>query len=282
MGGRAGGELSGIGHALCFFSQETGDPPFLAPGMTPLATLPMYDWPEIATAQTAFWGAIRDGLRARRIAAPEALSQGTGWREPGLVFSQTCGWPWASTYRDALDLVATPVSALPGCDGDTYSSMVIVRADAPFDTLADLRGARVAFNGMESQSGVHTLREAVAPLGDGAPFFGQGILSGAHRESIRAVARGAADCAAIDAICWAMAQRFEPVDDLRVIHCTAPAPALPFVTRRGGPVAALRAALEDAIAGGYGEPVFVHALAEPDAARYDALIARVVDAPPLF
>ena len=252
--------------------------------MTPLATLPMYDWPEMRAAQAAFWTAIRDGLRARGVMAPDDLTTGNIWREPGLVFSQTCGWPWATAYRDALDLVATPVSDIPGCAGDSYSSMVVVRVEARFSTLADLRGASVAFNGEESQSGVHTLREAVATLAQGAPFFGQGIPSGAHRDSIRAVARGRADCAAIDAVCWAMAQEFEPQTTarLRVLHQTAPAPALPFVTRRGGPVEAVRGALDEAIARGYGAPLFITDLADPDPARYDALITRVADAPPLF
>lgn len=252
--------------------------------MTPLATLPMYDWPEVRAAQAAFWAAIRDGLRARGVDAPDALSQGTRWDAPGLVFSQTCGWPWATAWRGALDLVAVPVGDVPSCDGDTYSSMVIVRADAGATTLADLHGGSVAFNGADSQSGVHTLRAAVARLSPEVPFFGRGVESGAHRASIRAVARGEADCAAIDSVCWAMAQRFEPeaVATLRVVHQTAPAPALPFVTRRGGPVPAVRAALEEAVAAGLGAPLFIDGLADPDPARYDALVTRVESAPPLF
>ena len=142
----------------------------------------------------------------------------------------------------------------------------------------------MAFNGLDSQSGVQTLREAVAPLAGGAPFFGGGVETGAHRASMRAVADGRADCAAIDAVCWAMAGRYEheAVSRLRVVHVTAPAPALPFVTRHGGPVAAVRAALEEAVDAGYGEPLFVEGLADPDPARYDALVARVEGAPPLF
>ncbi len=252
--------------------------------MRPSATLPMYNWPEMRDAQDAFWHAVRDGLRAQGIEAPEALSSGTGWHDPGLVFSQTCGWPWATHYRDILDPVATPVSTIPGCDGDTYASMVIVRADTTVQTLADLEGARVAFNGHDSQSGVQTLREAVAPLAGRRPFFGQGLETGAHRESVRAVVRGEADCAAIDAVCWAMAGLYEAkaVSALRVVHCTAPAPALPFVTRRGGPVAQIRTALERAIASGLGGPLFIDGLADPDVERYHGLIARVRNAPPLF
>ncbi len=248
------------------------------------ASLPMYDWPEMRGAQDAFWAHLCGELRGRGVTAPDALSAETSWRDPALVFSQTCGWPWATAYSDALDLVATPVSAIMGCDGGTYSSMVIVRADSAVETLADLRGGRVAYNGLNSQSGVHTLREAVAPLADGEPFFGRGIKTGAHRASIRAVAEGRADCAAIDAVCWAMAQDFEKeaVAELRVAAMTAPAPALPFVTRRGGPVGDLREALEATLAAGLGVSLHISGLVEPDEAAYRGLVTRVADVPPLF
>jgi hypothetical protein len=245
----------------------------------------MYDWPEAHGANKAFWSHLRDGLRARGVDAPDALlSHGTGWREAGLVFSQTCGWPWATVYCDMLDLVAVPVSAVPGCEGGTYSSMVIVRADSAVETLADLRGGSVAYNGLNSQSGVHTLREAVAPLTGGEPFFGRGVETLAHRSSVMAVFGNEADCAAIDAVCWAMFGRFEPkiMHRLRVIHQTAAAPALPFVTRKGGPVAAIREALEETVAAGLGEPLNVSGLVDPDEAAYRALVTRVADAPALF
>ncbi len=249
-----------------------------------IASLPMYDWPEVRAAQNAFWAHLRDGLRARGIDAPDSLSPETHWRDPALVFSQTCGWPWAMAYSDALDLVATPIHPLPGCGEGTYSSMVVVHADASAQTLADLRGKSIAYNGLDSQSGVHTLREAVAPLTETAPFFARGIESGAHRNSVKAVAQGDADCAAIDAVCWAMAQEHEPqaTARLRVIHVTAPAPALPFVTRKGGPVVEIRAALDQTLAAGLGEPLHIRALVDPDETNYRALITRVANAQPLF
>jgi len=252
--------------------------------MNAVASLPMYDWPETVGAREAFWARVRDGLRARGVSAPDHLSSGTAWRDPGLVFGQTCGWPWATTYREVLDPVAVPTGDCAGCGDGTYSSAVIVRADARVRSLSDLRGVCVAFNGTDSQSGVHALREAVAPLAGGEPFFGRGIRSGAHRESIRMVARGEADCAAIDAVCWAMARLYETqaVAKLRVVHTTAPAPALPFVTRRGGPVTDLRAVLEEAIAEGFGEPLLIRGLTLPDPARYDALVGRVAMVPALF
>lgn len=253
--------------------------------MTPWASLPMYAWPESAPALAQFWAVLRREIAARGIAAPSTLSQKTPWDAPGLVLSQTCGWPWATRWRGALDLVAVPVSAIPGCTAaGTYSSMVIVRADAGAQRLSDLRGGRVAFNSGDSQSGVHALRAAVAGLDGGRPFFAEGLETGSHRASLCAVARGEAACAAIDAVCWAMAQRYEAeaVATLRILHQTAPAPALPFVTRKGGPVAALRDALAAVVASGAGQALLIHDLAEPDPVAYDGLIQRVAGAPPLF
>ena len=41
------------------------------------AALPMYDRPDNREAHDRLWGAIRDGLRARGVAAPEALDRET-------------------------------------------------------------------------------------------------------------------------------------------------------------------------------------------------------------
>ena len=63
-----------------------------------IASLGMYDRTETAAANDRLWAGIRDGLRARGIAAPEALTRGDGaywpaWQAPDLVLSQTCGFP---------------------------------------------------------------------------------------------------------------------------------------------------------------------------------------------
>src|SRR5208337_3099340 len=66
-------------------------------GSAPIAALPMYDFPEIAAANDALWAAIAAGLKARGVGAPARLTRGEDiaalWRDPGLVFGQTCGYP---------------------------------------------------------------------------------------------------------------------------------------------------------------------------------------------
>ena len=78
------------------------------------------------------------------------------------------------------------------------------------------------------------------------------IETGSHRASILAVAEEIAEVAAIDAVCWALALRYEPkaVARLTVVEMTAFRPGLPFITavERGDKgVQSLRAAIKEAL-----------------------------------
>ncbi len=105
---------------------------------------------------------------------------------------------------------------------------------------------RLAVNGRESLSGFLALAEDV---GDPDAWARAVIETGSHRDSIRAVARGEADLAAIDCRSWALARRFEPcAKALVVVGWTAERLGLPYVSARGtdaGLVARLREALRD-------------------------------------
>lgn len=132
-------------------------------------------------------------------------------------------------------LVARPDYGLEHANGGTYQSAVICRAESLGD-LAMFRGSRVAINEYGSQSGCnalagHLIRQKLDREG---PFFGEVVLSGAHRASARMVAEGAADVAAIDAVAWALFAELEPARHarLRVLAWTRPTPVLPFITSR--------------------------------------------------
>ena len=53
--------------------------------------------------------------------APKALDETVrydeAWLRPDLMFAQTCGYPYVRHLRGKVQLVATPVYDLPGCDG---------------------------------------------------------------------------------------------------------------------------------------------------------------------
>jgi ABC-type phosphate/phosphonate transport system substrate-binding protein len=208
-----------------------GEPPMIA-------ALPMYDLPELRAETDALWSALGAALQARGVAAPEALTRPddlhADWRRPDLLLGQTCGWPYATALRGAVRLVATPVYGAEGCVGPRYRSAIVVRADDPAERLADLQGRRLAFNGPDSQSGVHALRAAVAPLAAGRAFFGATLRTGAHRDAMAAVAAGRADVAAIDCVTWALLGRVAPseVAPLRVLDWTPDAPGLPLITAK--------------------------------------------------
>jgi ABC-type phosphate/phosphonate transport system substrate-binding protein len=214
-------------------------------GHPPVASLPMYDWPELRSAHDQLWAAAAERLTARGIAAPEGLDWDRPaeevWSDPGLLLSQTCGWPYATRLNAHLRLVGTPVYAVEGCEGPLYSSFIVTRRTERGDRLRDFAGRRFAFNSLDSLSGY------VVPISEMRaeglnPQAAAWLETGSHRASLQAVAEDRADVASIDAVCWALAGRFEAdaVSRLRVLARSALRPGLPFVT--SGAASAERAA----------------------------------------
>lgn len=205
---------------------------------TPVASLPMYDWPEMQPAVDRLWAGVAARCRAAGLPAPDHLERRADyaslWTDPCLVLSQTCGYPYAKSLRGKVALVGAPVYDAPGCSGPTYRSMMIVRREDRAATVADLSGRRAAINGHDSQSGYSALRAIVAPHAARGRFFGEVIVSGGHRASLSAVAEGRADVATINSVCWALAERHEPAAfaRLRVVALSPVAPSLPYVTAR--------------------------------------------------
>lgn len=202
-----------------------------------IASLPMYDLPELDAATADWWEGLRrhlatmgvEGLPAR-LTRPE--NPNAHWMNPDLIFSQTCGYPLTHELAGKVQLLATPRYAAPGCEGATYVSHVVVRDDDPARSVADLRGRRAAYNEPNSQSGYNVLRGLAAPLAGGKPFFGATIQSGAHRRSLAMVRERAADVAAVDCVTLALIRQAAPreFEGLRVLCASARAPALPYVT----------------------------------------------------
>ena len=214
----------------------------------------MYDLPAVRWATDAVWSALAAALAAQGVDAPAALDRRDAyqevWRDPGLILSQTCGYPYITALRGEVQLVATPAYHAQGCDGARYASALVVRGDDPAESLGDLRGRRVAFNATNSQSGHNALRAAVAPLARDGRFFAGSIATGSHRASAAAVASGAADLCAVDCVTWALLRRHEPaaVAGLRVLGHTPSAPGLPLIAGPAAPVLAIRRALGETMA----------------------------------
>ncbi|WP_165492833.1 phosphate/phosphite/phosphonate ABC transporter substrate-binding protein [Lichenihabitans psoromatis] len=220
-----------------------------------MMSLPMYRAP--AGAEHAFWGGLRRHLISagfddvpERPAEPEDLD--AHWLDPDLLLSQTCGFPLTHALAGRVQLLGAPCYAAAGCDGVFYRSLVVVRQGEPARTIGDLRGRRVAYNSIDSQSGYNTLRALVAPYARNGAFFGATMQTGGHRGSVEAVQGGSADIASIDCVTYALLKRDEPdlVAGLRVLCMTGQAPSLPLITALGTSPAdaeGLRRAIEGAM-----------------------------------
>ncbi|MGI9480276.1 MAG: phosphate/phosphite/phosphonate ABC transporter substrate-binding protein [Hyphomicrobiaceae bacterium] len=214
-----------------------------------VASLPMYDWPEVRVETDALWRALQQALRARALPAPEILDRlresRDVWRDRDLVLSQTCGMPWRLDLYRHTRLVGTPDYGVDGCRPGYYRSMVVVRAGDARTTLEAFAGATCAVNGFDSQSGYAALAELVGR----DRCFGDWLETGAHRASIDAVAQARGDIAAIDAVTWRLARRFQPqASKLRVLMTTPPTPGLPFITGKAHDAETVFAAVTDALA----------------------------------
>jgi ABC-type phosphate/phosphonate transport system substrate-binding protein len=200
-----------------------------------IVALPMYR--EQPAALEAFWQGLRHHLEREELAGvPDVLTApsdlGEHWLDPSVLLSQACGYPLVDHLAGRVRLVGTPRYAAAGCDGAFYRSRIVVRAEDPAGSIADLQGRRAAFNASDSQSGYNCLRAMVAPLARGGRFFEAAIETGSQRCSLAALQQGEADVAAVDCVSFALLADAEPrsVAGLRTLCWTKPTPGLPLVT----------------------------------------------------
>ena len=205
-----------------------------------LATLPMYDFPEVREATDAFWAAIAEAYGVTGKLTRDA-DWNSAWRNPDLLFSQCCGYPYTHEFKGVLNYVATPHYAAKGCDGANYRSIIFAREQKP---LSAFRGSIAAFNDRDSMSGMLALKLVFAPLAKQGRFFENSLETGGHVNSLQFVQSAKADICAIDCVTVAYLERYRPsaLEGLVEIARSPLVPALPFITR-GGNVEALKKAL---------------------------------------
>ena len=197
-----------------------------------IASLPMYDWPELRQANDALWSTVRARLASEGIDAPARLARDGNddayWTAPNLLLGQTCGYPLATRLKGKVRYVATPIYSVEGCAGPQYSSAIVVKDDSDLD-VSSFSSGTFTYNSNSSLSGYRAIR---AMFGEPAEVFADTVKSNGHRYSARMIADGGADVAAIDAVCWSMLQQFEAetASKLRVIGWTAKRPSLPMIT----------------------------------------------------
>lgn len=171
------------------------------------------------------------------------------WLHPELLLAQACWGPMERGLADHIQIVGQPgYDGIEGGEGPRYSSAIIMRGGeanampSPLDGSAAipldlLRGRRFSYNDVDSMSGILALASDLKGMGETLDIFSHRKQSGSHRRSIKAVAEGAADLAAIDCKTFALARHFEPAArDVTVVGWTARRKGLPFITSRHTPI----------------------------------------------
>ncbi len=202
-----------------------------------LANARMYS---VAPAAAAAWRGLFDLVATRSGVALQAIEHAfpatleSLWERDDLGCAFMCGWPYATLYATHR-LVAAPVPAPPRYGGrPVYFTDFVVRADAPYRTLADTFGRRFAYTLESSHSGWNAPRYHLARYRSQArptlfgeivgPFF-------TPRRVLDAVIDGKADVAPLDGYALDLLRRHAPelVARVRVIESTDAAPIPPIV-----------------------------------------------------
>ncbi len=203
-----------------------------------IASLPMYDFPEIRQTLDGLWEGFARHLKGQGFDnVPRKLVHNLPivhlWQDPHLLLSQCCGFDLVNRYAGKLIPLATPEYGAPGCEGCDYASVVVVADHVRDSDVLNMRGTVCVVNGRESQSGMNSLRTLIAPVSNKGLFFSEVLVSGGHAQSLDMLREGQADVAAIDCVTHALLDCYRPqaLAGTRVIGLTYPAPAIPYVTQ---------------------------------------------------
>jgi ABC-type phosphate/phosphonate transport system substrate-binding protein len=216
-----------------------------------LASLAMYPFAHVRDAQDALWAGIRRHL-PDDANAPERLDFETelhaSWQRPDLLLGQTCGWPLVTELDGVVEVVGAFAVDVPFATADArYRSMLVARKPISLDDWKATPDVHVARNSTTSLSGWVSL---CAVWGGVPPRVTE---TGAHLESVRAVAAGSVDVAMIDAVSLQFIAEQEPfaAGRIHVIGHGPTIPCLPLVmakalaSQRDEVRAALAAAMAD-------------------------------------
>jgi ABC-type phosphate/phosphonate transport system substrate-binding protein len=188
------------------------------------------------------------------------------WRRPDLGAVLMCGFPIALGLAPVVPIAAPIPRASWAQHRPVYRTDLIVRADAPYRTLADTFGGRAGWTVAHSHSGFNAFRHQLLAYRtrERAALYRemQGELVTARRV-LDSVREGRIDVGPLDAYWHLLIARHAPqlTAGIRVLDSTAIAPMPAFVAAAGAPPD-LMARLRAAFTGAAGERWFAP-LAEP-------------------
>lgn len=144
-----------------------------------------------------------------------------------------CGGPYVEGQKEfGMELLVAPQAY-----GETvYYSYIIAGKDSPIKSFEELRGKTFAFTDPMSNSGKLVPTYMLAKMNETPEtFFKKYIFTRSHDKSIKAVAMGIVDSAAVDSLIWEYANRTNPefTSKTKVIKKSPPYGIPPVVVRPG-------------------------------------------------
>ena len=206
-----------------------------------IASARMYSWsPSLASAWRRLleWVSERAAVPLTVMDAADPTPLDELWARPDLGCAFMCGYPWA-LVADKPRLLAAPVPSPARYGGQpVYVTDFVVRADAPYRTLADTFGGRIAYSTEHSHSGYNAPRFHLLDYRtpERGTFYRE-VIGPFVRQvpCLTAVIEGSADVAAVDGYGYDLLSRHAPevTATMRVIDTTIAAPSPPLVASPG-------------------------------------------------
>lgn len=152
-------------------------------------------------------------------------------REVDVAF--VCGGPYVDGKKDfGLKLLVAPKAY----GGTVYYSYILAGKNSKYRTFKDLRGRKFAFTDPLSNTGKLVPEYMLSRMNETPDsFFREYIFTYAHDKSIKAVARGLVDGAAVDSLIWEYENKKNPefTSRTRIIQKSPPFGIPPVVVRPG-------------------------------------------------
>ncbi len=220
----------------------------------------MYPFDSVAWAWDELWAAVHE----RADWTPPNLTRSgdvhARWYDTDCLVTQVCGWPFAALHHRDMHLVGAFSLDLPEASGDGhYRSVLLSPHETTLDDLVASRAHAVA-NSADSLSGWISLHAAT--VGPGGSWPGPTTFTSAHADSVRALAKGEADLASIDAWTLSFIEAEEP-DLLDGLHRIGLGPRIPTpaITARASVGVAQRSELVRAFVDAVADPAIQSAMA---------------------
>jgi len=124
-----------------------------------------------------------------------------------------CAGPYTNGHAEfGMELLVTPEAH----GKNVYHSYIIVHRDSKIQSFTDLRGKRFAFTDPHSNTGSLVPTYMLSKRGESPEtFFSETFYTNSHDNSIKAVADGLADGAAVDSLIWEFIDAVSPEDTSR-------------------------------------------------------------------